>query len=166
MTWEQTPCFFCMRFFISGTADLHIFKEDKRGSLFRRGENVSKKPIHANDDRSYHVIWGLVIKIKCSGKTGALKWYKEGLIFLWEIGVIILDLVVISNGEFFRFIELFIYLIGLPVCCLTHNSSLLSEVACPCMPTWLTEKINNKYISVNLGPSSWALLEMQCASVI
>lgn len=58
-------------------------KRTKESFPLRR--DGSKEPIHANDDRSYRVIWGLVIKIKCSGKTGALKWYKEGLIFLWEI---------------------------------------------------------------------------------
>lgn len=43
----------------------------KKGSVFHRGRGSSKEPVHANDDRSYQQIWGLVIKIKRSGKTGS-----------------------------------------------------------------------------------------------
>lgn len=106
MTWEQTLCFFCMRFSMSRTADVHVFKEDKRGSLFRWRETVQRSN-NANDDRSYRVIWGLVIKIKWSGKTGALKWYETG--FHWEKA-----LAVIFKGALFSFTVLF-YWIFLPV---------------------------------------------------
>lgn len=64
---------------MSVAADVHIFNEDKRGSLSLQRRDSSKEPNHANDDQSYHVIWGLVIKIKCSAKTDALKWYTAGL---------------------------------------------------------------------------------------
>lgn len=60
----------------------HIQRGQKRESLPPRRDG-SKEPIHAND-RSYHEIWGLVVKIKCPGKTRALNWYKEGWYYAWS----------------------------------------------------------------------------------
>lgn len=111
-------------------------KGDKRGSLFLRGETVQRSQFMQMMAGAimWYSVWGLVIKIKCSGKTGALKWYKKGSDIPLRSTVYCA-----WSGCYFKRSFLQVY-----ICCLIHNSSFLPQVPgsdCDALfiPTCLTE---------------------------